>query len=87
MPDITSVSESLDILIQGLRAMVGGLENHTKILTHQTGQLDDILDILTREPEGDSPLVETLKALVEAVGKQTDMLVRIEAAMARRAPV
>ncbi len=82
---IQELREAYQNQADALPAWCGAIDNHTTILTHQTALLDEILDILTTEPKGESPLVEALKKLVDLIENQSAILTRIEASLQRSA--
>ena len=74
---LTDVKDAVAAQTAGLMKLLG-------ILATQGEMLKQILAAVTAEPEGDSPLLETLRQLVAAVQATGEALHRIEGAIVQR---
>ena len=75
--ELIDVKQAVEAQTAGLLRLLGIIATHGKML-------EAILAAVTAEPEGESPLVGTLKQLVTAVQANGEALHRIEGAIARR---
>lgn len=81
---LDTLNASVQMLTTGLVQLSGALQQQTNMLVHQTGLLTEIRALLTAEPEGESPLIATLRQLVEVIEAQSLTLGRIEASIAQQ---
>lgn len=66
---------------QAMEAQGAGLIRMLQIMASNTEMLQKILEAVTAEPEGDSPLVEALRELIASVNSHGVVLERIERRM------
>jgi hypothetical protein len=73
---VLEMRDALHTLTAGCGELAGAIENQTTMLTA-------ILEAVTAEPQGESPIVTLLKRLVEVSEANAAALARIEQAAAR----
>ena len=74
---LLDISETIQILTAAMVRMNGALETHTELLK-------EILQAVTAEPKGESPIVVALQRLLEVCEANSVALARIEQSVRAR---
>jgi hypothetical protein len=82
---VGDIEQKLTEIEAGISTLTAALRMQQQALGHHGSMLADILAAVTA-PDDDSPLVETLRALVVLSERSAEGIARMEAALAARGP-